>query len=366
MANLTLADIQDAFSEVEWEALPNQTSYNGSWFEEHLDSFKVETSAKLSTDPNLPVPERPELDQEFQELITKYGISEKSLSQAQMEELVNTLSSNSSAFAQGPYDLGHFNAGEHVIDTGQADPISTNPHRMNKNDEQYLKAELQELLKHGIIEEKPSEWASPIVMVPKKDGSKRLCVDFRKINTVAKCPAYPIPKIQDIFNALQGSKYFTSIDLAKGFWQIGLSPDSQPKTSFTTCFGQYQFIRLPFGLNSSPAAFQSTMNKVLGGLLWNRCVVYIDDILIFTSSFTEHVSVLRQVLKRLTKYNLKANAKKCDFARTQLEYLGHVINSIGLAVNPKQVEAVKAWKFPNCVLEVERFLGKVNYYAKVH
>ena len=364
MTALTLADIQDAFSDIEWKALPDQSTYNGAWFEEHLDSFKVESNARLSTDPNLPVLDRKGLDQQLQELIEKFNISENSLSLSQIRELANTLEANSGAFAQGPYDLGHYNGGEHVIDTGKADPISTNPHRMNKNDERYLKEELQELMRHGIIEEKPSEWASPIVMVPKKDGSKRLCVDFRKINTVAKCPAYPIPKIQDIFRILQGSKYFTSIDLAKGFWQIGLSPESQPKTSFTTCFGQFQFIRLPFGLNSSPAAFQSTMNNVLEGLLWNRCVVYIDDILIFTSSFEEHVTVLRQVLQRLTRFNLKANAKKCDFARTQLEYLGHIINSIGLAVNPKQVEAVRAWKFPNCVLEVERFLGKVNYYAK--
>ena len=191
-----------------------------------------------------------------------------------------------------------------------------------------------------MIEETSSDWAAPIVMVPKKDGTKRLCVDFRKLNAVAKCSAYPIPKIQDIFNVLQGSRYFTSIDLTKGFLQIALDKDSQPKTAFTTCFGQFQFVRMPFGLNSSPAAFQTAMNKTLNGLLWNSCVVYIDDILIFTTNFEDHLRVLKLVLQRLIKFNLKANAPKCDFGRTQLNYLGHVLNSQGLHVSPKMIAII--------------------------
>ena len=362
----TLADILDETTNTQnYTDLPDFATYTGRWYEEQLDKFRTNRHAQLESDKSLTKPQDDSvLSEEDQLLVKTFNIVETSLTSSMKSQLVQLLNDHTKAFAEGPYDLGCFNGSVHSIDTGDHAPIACNPHRLAKNDQTYLRHELDEFLKHGVIEETSSDWAAPIVMVPKKDGTKRLCVDFRKLNAVAKCSAYPIPKIQDIFNLLQGSRYFTSIDLTKGFLQIALDKDSQPKTAFTTCFGQFQFVRMPFGLNSSPAAFQAAMNKTLNGLLWNNCVVYIDDILIFTTNFEDHLRVLKLVLQRLIKFNLKANASKCDFGRTQLNYLGHVLNSQGLHVSPKMIATIADWKFPTCVLEVEQFLGKANYYSK--
>ena len=217
----------------------------------------------------------------------------------------------------------------------------------------------------GIIsDEAESPWAAPIVLVKKKDGTIRLCIDYRLLNQVAARSSYPLPKINEIFAVLQDMRYFSSLDLAKGFRQIRVAEEDRCKTAFTTPYGQYQFNRLPFGLNSSPGAFQSVMTRALGDLLWTNCVVYVDDILIFTETIEQHRQVLHKVLQRLAKADLKIKLDKCDIARTQLQYLGHVINSQGISTDPKKVEAVRNWAPPSSVKEIEQFLGTVNYYSK--
>jgi hypothetical protein len=188
-------------------------------------------------------------------------------------------------FAQHKYDLGCCNKGTHSIDTGNADPIHCNPHQMAYKLRPILKKELDEMLKHNIIEPTTSPWAAPVLMVKKKNGEWRPCVDFRKLNQVAKTSAYPLPKIQDIFTHLHRKRYFTALDMVKGFWQIPLDDASRDKTGFTTHFGQYRFNRLPFGLATSPSAFQHIMQLVLGDLNWAQCMVYVDDILIFSGDF---------------------------------------------------------------------------------
>ena len=221
-----------------------------------------------------------------------------------------------------------------------------------------------ELVVLGVIRKSNSSWACAIVLVDKPDGTKRLCIDFRRLNLIAEPTAYPLPRINDIFAVLHGARYFTSLDISKGFWQILIHPDDCHKTAFVTPFGQFEWTRLPMGLNSSPGVFQKVMTEILGGLIWVSCLVYIDDILIFTQTFEEHLIVLEEVFRRLAKANLKLRPSKCDFSRTQLKYLGHILNSRGIQVNPKQVEAVKERPEPTTVKEVESFLGKVNYYNR--
>ena len=253
---------------------------------------------------------------------------------------------------------------EYEIDTGTAKPVYTRVRNLNRQHWEPLKLELEELLALGIIRISRSPWASAIVLVNKKDGTKRLCIDFRALNEVAARSSFPLPKAINIFDTLRGMKWFTIIDIAKGFWQIRLAPASIPKTAFVTPFGQYEFQRLPFGLNSAPGVFQSVMQQVLADLLWVKCCVYIDDIIIFTETFDSHLVAIDEVLERLEGANLKIKPAKCEFARTELRYLGHRVNSLGVSTDPSKVEAIQAWKPPTTVKELEQFLGTVNYYSR--
>jgi hypothetical protein len=225
-----------------------------------------------------------------------------------------------------------------------------------------LKGALDEMDKVEVVRPSISPWAAPVVIVPKKDGTDRTCIDYREFNKVAVFVAHPLPKINDILASFENKIYFSSLDLTKGFWQIGLTEETIPKTAFTTVFGQYEFTRLPFGLNSAPAIFQSVMRETLAGIL--DVHVYIDDIIIASATFDHHLETLDTVLGRLEDVNLKAKLQKCEFARTELLYLGHIINSCGISTDPEKVSAVRDLPEPTCVHDIEVFLGKVNYYSR--
>jgi hypothetical protein len=319
----------------------------------------------LRTNASLPIPKEEIILTEDQEQDLKdHNILEPTLTASQKLELLQLLRRNQDVFAQHKYDLGCCNKGTHSIDTGNADPIHCNPHQMAYKLRPILKKELDEMLKHNIIEPSTSPWAAPVLMVKKKNGEWRPCVDFRKLNQVAKTSAYPLPKIQDIFTHLHRKRYFTALDMVKGFWQIPLDDASRDKTGFTTHFGQYRFNRLPFGLATSPSAFQHIMQLVLGDLNWAQCMVYVDDILIFSETFEEHLAAIQLTLERLHGANLKVNLKKSDFARSELLYLGHTVNAQGISVDPEKVKAVDSMREPESVLEVESALGKFNYYGR--
>ena len=299
-------------------------------------------------------------EREFKE----FQIQEMSLPRKEKRRLLRLLKERNTAFASGPYDLGDCNLVVHRIDTGNHDPIYTRPRKVSQNDRDGLRKELDDLEQLGIIQRSHTAWASAIVLVPKKDGTKRLCIDYRPLNAIVPRSSFPLPKISDIFAVLKGKRFFTCLDLAKGFWQIRIADGDRQKTAFTTPFGLYEFTRLPFGLNSAPGVFQATMTRVLSDLLWTICVVYIDDILIYSDTWEEHLEAIDKVLQRLIQANLKIKLSKCEFARTQLQYLGHIINSQGIATDPKKVEAIRLWAPPKTVKELEQFLGTVNYYAK--
>jgi hypothetical protein len=296
---------------------------------------RVKTTKELRSDSNLPAPPCT-LSREELKAAEKYFVKEETLTSAQKRALIKLLQKHDAAFAQNDMDMGEFQGWKHHIDTGDAEPIHCNPHRLAFHFRDHLKKELDDLLANKIIEPSTSPWAAPVTYVPKADGSWRLCVDFRKLNAVAKLCVYPLPRIEDIFDTLEGSKFFTAIDLAKGFWQVALDDESKEKAAFTTIFGQYQYRRVPFGLATSPGAFQKVLNTVLAGLNWVHCMVYLDDVLIFSPTFERHLETIDQVLTRLTQANLKIKLKKCEWARTELRYLGHVINSKGKKPDPKK------------------------------
>ena len=320
--------------------------------------------ARLVNDPAIARVDPGEISAEYDEMFKKWSVVEVPVNINGKLRLCRVLEKNDGAFAKGPYDLGECNCEPVSINTGTAKPIFAGPRKLSYHARQALKAELIELVRLGIIKRSKSAWASAIVLVNKKDGTKRLCIDFRPLNAVAERSSFPLPKIQDIFAVLNGKKWFSLIDIARGFWQIKVAEESRKKTAFNTPFGQFEFNRLPFGLNSAPGAFQAVMTEALADILWINCCVYIDDILVFTETYEEHLEALDQVLTRLRQANLKIKLSKCEFARTQLHYLGHVVNSQGLSADPKKVEAIREWKTPTCVKELEQFLGTANYYSK--
>jgi len=219
----------------------------------------------------------------------------------------------------------------------------------------------------GIVQPSISPWASPIVLVQKKDGTLRFCVDYRGLNSVTKKNTFRLPGINDLLDQVGHSHYFSTLDLASGYWQIAMYPDSQEKTAFITHSGLYEFQVIPFGLCNAPSAFQRLMDRVLCGLNpedGSKFVsIYLDDVLIFSSTLEEHLIYLRLVLDRIIQAGLKPKPMKCHFIRQEVKYLGHTITPAGLKPNDDQVIAVKKYPTPTNVKEVQQFLGLTSYYC---
>ncbi|CAF5221430.1 unnamed protein product, partial [Rotaria magnacalcarata] len=199
---------------------------------------------------------------------------------------------------------GHTSLTQHHIDTGTTKPIKLRPYRVSPQRQQIISQHINEMLTDGIIELASGPYAAPVTLQPKKDGSLRFCVDFRQLNSVTVRDVYPIPRIDDTLDQLQAAKYFTSLDLKSGFWQIELDDESRPKTAFITHAGLFQFKVMPFGLTNAPATFQRLMDLVLGGLKWSCALVYLDDIIVYSSTFQSHLQHLNSVLERIQSSGL--------------------------------------------------------------
>ena len=286
------------------------------------------------------------------------------LDQKEKNEVIKLLNKFSSVISKGPLDLGKTNLTKHKIDTGNIPPIHSNPYRRSFKEREIINQEVEKLEEGGIIRHSDSPWGSPVVLVKKPDGSYRFCVDWRKINKVTRKDVHPIPRIDDTLDRLSGSKYFSSLDLASGFWQVELEEESKEKTAFVTQDGHYEFNVLGMGLCNSPATFQRLMNKTLGGLMWKICMAYMDDIIVFSKTFESHLNHLQSVLECLQKANLKIKLQKCYFAQKKLKYLGHIVDKNGISPDPKLIEAIEKFPVPNSVKNIQSFLGITGYYRK--
>ena len=243
-------------------------------------------------------------------------------------------------------------------------PISKAPYRMAPAELKELKEQLQDLLDQGFIRPSASPWGAPVLFVKKKDGSMRLCIDYRELNKVTIRNKYPLPRIDDLFDQLRGSEVFSKIDLRSGYHQLRVKEEDIPKTAFRTRYGHYEFLVMPFGLTNAPAVFMDLMNRVFHEYLDSFVIVFIDDILVYSKSQEEHEEHLRIVLQILRDRKLFAKLKKCEFWMDRVVFLGHVISRDGITVDPSKIEAVVNWVRPTNVSEVRSFLGLAGYYRR--
>ena len=282
----------------------------------------------------------------------------------QKGQIRNLLHRNLEVFTLPDQPKGRTDWIQHEIHVETEIPIKQAVRRPPIHLREAAEKEVEKMLKDDIIEPSSSPWASPVVLVRKKDGSLRYCIDYRKLNAVTVKDSYPLPRIDDSLDTLRQAKYFSTLDLASGYWQIELSEDAKAKSAFCTTSGLFQFRVMPFGLTNAPATFQRLMERVLAGLQWKICLVYIDDIIIFSSSIESHLQQLEEVFTRLRSAGLKLKPKKCHLFKRKVQYLGHVVSEHGIETDPDKIEAIKNWSRPNNVSEVRSFLGLCSYYRR--
>ena len=283
------------------------------------------------------------------------------ITEPQKQQVRELLSEFSDVFSGSP-NLTHVVT--HKIDTGDSPPIRSSPYRIPQKLEEEVNREIEKMLEMGIIRPSFSPWASPVVIVPKPDGTIRFCVDYRKLNTVTKMDAYPIPSMDRMIEKVASAKFISTIDLTKGYWQIPLEVSTIEKSAFITSKGLFEFLVMPFGMKTAPATFQRMMSEtVLRGL--DFADAYIDDVEVDTpSSFSQHIFELQQVLERLRNCKLNARPSKCKIAMSTVDFVGHRIGGDRIEPRTALVQAIKEYPRPETKKQVRSFLGLVGYYRK--
>ena len=286
------------------------------------------------------------------------------LSESECVDVCQLLTQFSDVFSAGPHDLGCTDLVKHHIDTGSSKPVRQPPRRLPWTKRENAEKCVQEMQEQGVIEPSSSPWSSPVVLVRKKDGTNRFCVDYRRLNEVTHKDSYPLPRIDDTIDALSGVEWFSTLDLKSGYWQVQMDESSKEKTAFSTGHGLWQFRVMPFGLCNGPATFERLMEQVLAGLPLSTALVYLDDILVPGQSFSHQLANLRKVFERLRAAKLKLSPKKCLLFRREVKYLGHVISKNGISPDPDKVDAVLSWPTPRSATELKSFLGLCSYYRR--
>ncbi|XP_026745532.1 uncharacterized protein LOC113506895 [Trichoplusia ni] len=282
----------------------------------------------------------------------------------QRQQLLDLLQKHEDVFRLG----GEATAfAEHHIDTGDHAPIAVPPYRLTPAKKAVMEAEINKMLTDGIIEECESAWAAPALLVPKKDGTYRFCVDYRRLNAVTKSDSYPLPVIEDLLHSTKREGYMSTIDLRSGYWQVSVSPTDRDKTAFVSPFGTYRFIRMPLGLKNAPATFQRLMDRFRSGSILKdvTLLVYLDDLLVLSEGpFQKHLEDLEAVFNRLRVFGLRANRDKCHFVCSQVKYLGHLITPNGIKPDEDKVQAIQQMNEPTNLKHLRSFLQTCSWFRK--
>ena len=329
----------------------------------HLPSLAKDENGSV-TSCNAPVQAVFNIPDRIDQIVDALSLPVTKLSSDQAVQLKALVAEFPDVFALSDAELGRTDLIKHSIDTGDHAPIKQQPYRTPIIRRALISEMVNNMRREGIVQPSVSPWASPIVLVPKKDGTYRFCVDFRRLNAVTKKDVYPLPRIDDILDTLGESRFFSSLDLASGYWQVELDHESRQKSAFTTYCGLFEFVRMPFSLCNAPATFQRLMQRVLAGLEWRTCFVYLDDILVASRSFEEHLQHLREVFTRLRDAGLRLKPRKCSLLRDEVPFLGHIISTDGVRPDPAKIEKVQRYPAPTDATQVRQFLGLASYYRR--
>ncbi|XP_040182565.1 uncharacterized protein LOC120915829, partial [Rana temporaria] len=270
------------------------------------------------------------------------------------------LEEKQATFSQEP---GYTRLAVHKVETPGQTPLRQPPYRIPEAVREGMRKEIDEMLRLGVIEPSESPWASPVVLVPKKDGTTRFCVDYRRLNDKTVTDAYPMPRMDELLDRISAGKYLTTIDLCKGYWQIPLAEDARLKSAFITPFGLYQFRVMPFGMKNAPATFQRMVDQLLGGLQSFACA-YLDDIAIYSNTWEAHLEHVGVVLDRIKGAGLTLKPDKCHLGMAEVQYLGHRVGCGKQRPEPAKIEAVANWPTPHTKTQVMAFLGTAGYYRR--
>lgn len=267
-------------------------------------------------------------------------------------------------FAFRKDQIGETSMAAHVIDTKDHPPIRVTPRRLPLCHRATVQDQLEWMLEKRIIRPSSSPWSAPIVLVRKKNGESRMCIDFRDLNAITVKDRFPLPRIDDTLDDLAGAKIFSTLDLASGYYQVPVTEEDRQKTAFSTHKGLYEFCKMPFGLCNAPATFQRLMTTVLNGSVGTRCLIYLDDIICYSRDFDEHLQNLESIFMKLQEAGLTLNPHKCRLFQRQVLFLGHVVSSDGVHVDPKKIDHIQNWPTPQTKSEVKSFMGLASYYRR--
>lgn len=292
------------------------------------------------------------------------SISQCNLSNEEKDKVVRLIQKHDSTFSKDDFDVGLCSKIPHKIQQTDNQPVRQSYRRIPPHQLSEVRELLQKLTEQGVIRQSNSPYASPIVLVKKKDGSLRMCIDYRQLNAKTIKDSFPLPCIEESLEALRGAQYFSSLDLAHGYHQVVMDKESVEKTAFRVPFGLFEYTRMPFGLVNAPGTFQRVMESCLGDLNLSELLIHLDDILVYSDSVKDQIARLDKVLTRLGDFGLKVKGKKCSLFQKQVNYLGHMVSAEGIQVDDDKIQKIKDWPIPSTAEQVRSFLGLAGYYRR--